>query len=201
MDKDLAWRHTVEQRRALAGILGSLSPEEWEHESLCAGWTVRDVAAHVITSPQLQQGRLIWETVKAGGNVSAVALRDAKRRAAAPTSEILADYERLAEGKKHFIGTGRADLLLDVIVHTQDIVRPLGRTHAVPPEAAALAADRARRLAFLLHSRSAIRQHRMVATDVDWDRGKGSVIEAPMLELLMMCAGRGVSVSPDIRGN
>jgi uncharacterized protein (TIGR03083 family) len=82
--------------------------------------------------------------------------------------------------------------LIDVLVHTQDVVRPLGRRHDVPPAAAAAAADRARSATAsrVLGSHHLVRSVRMVATDADWDRGRGPVVEGPMLELLMLCAGR-----------
>ena len=66
----------------------------------------------------------------------------------------------------------------------------------MPVEAAAVAADRARALSLLLGSRKTVRSVRMVATDLDWDRGKGPVVEGPMQELLMLCAGRQARVEP-----
>ncbi len=48
MDRDTLWGHTHHERIALAATLRTLTPEQWEHDSLCEGWTVKDVAAHVI---------------------------------------------------------------------------------------------------------------------------------------------------------
>ena len=39
-------------------------------------------------------------------------------------------------------------------------------------------------------TRRVVKSVRMVATDVDWARGQGPVVEGPMQELLMLCAGR-----------
>ncbi len=75
-------------------------------------------------------------------------------------------------------------------MHHQDIVRPLGLRHDMDPTAAAVAADRVRLLAPLMGTRRFIKSVRMVATDVDWARGQGPVVEGPMQELLMLCAGR-----------
>jgi uncharacterized protein (TIGR03083 family) len=47
MDRDDVWTAIDDQRRLLAGMLGDLSEQEWDHPSLCQGWTVRQVAAHV----------------------------------------------------------------------------------------------------------------------------------------------------------
>ncbi len=46
MNTDEIWRNIDEQRTSLAGLLETLSPEQWTAASLCEGWKVRDVAAH-----------------------------------------------------------------------------------------------------------------------------------------------------------
>ena len=48
MDRTAVWGTIHRERAALADLLGTLTPEEWEHPTLCPGWSVRDVAAHVI---------------------------------------------------------------------------------------------------------------------------------------------------------
>ena len=80
--------------------------------------------------------------------------------------------------------------LIDALVHHQDIVRPLGLRHDMDPVAAVVAADRLRKVALLFGTRRLVKGVRMVATDVDWERGQGPVIKGPMQELLMLCAGR-----------
>ena len=42
---DRLWEVVATQRRGLADLLDGLSDEQWQHPSLCRGWTVRDVAA------------------------------------------------------------------------------------------------------------------------------------------------------------
>src|SRR4028119_1253285 len=46
MDLDDVWRTIDSERTSLADVIDDLSPAEWETPSLCAGWRVRDVAAH-----------------------------------------------------------------------------------------------------------------------------------------------------------
>jgi uncharacterized protein (TIGR03083 family) len=47
MNPDDVWRGIDDQRRRLVDLLEGLSDQEWQHPSLCQGWTVRQVAAHV----------------------------------------------------------------------------------------------------------------------------------------------------------
>src|SRR5690606_32689775 len=90
-------RHVHAERRSLAATLATLTPEQWEHPSLCAGWTVRDVAAHVIATPQIggrEVARLFVTNL--GRSYDAMIFRDVKRRGQQPVERILADYERYA---------------------------------------------------------------------------------------------------------
>src|ERR1700685_823482 len=42
-----------EERRDLAAFLASLTPQEWQAQSLCEAWTVKDVVAHVVSYEEL----------------------------------------------------------------------------------------------------------------------------------------------------
>lgn len=194
MDTDTVWRHVRAEREALVGTLRELSPEEWEHPSLCAGWTVREVAAHITASPQVRFTDFPVMLARGGFSYNRMILRDGQRRGRAPIEQILADHERLAGVRRHPPMLTPLEPLTDILVHTQDILRPLGRDYTAPSEAILLAADRVRRMALFLGSRRIIRSVRMVATDAGWVRGDGPTIEAPMQELLMVCAGR----TPDL---
>lgn len=203
MDKDEVWRHIHEQRRALAAHLATLDADQWEQPSLCSGWTVRDVAAHVISTPQIGLGETLRLAPSLLRGYNQAIFRDVKRRGLATPDAILADYERF-DGSRHRVPlTTVVDPLIDVLVHTQDILRPLGVEHHMPPDAAAVAADRARLAAPLFGTARLVRTHRLVATDTDWARGRGKVVEAPMEELLMLVTGRaaeaGLATGPDRR--
>jgi uncharacterized protein (TIGR03083 family) len=192
MDRQTVWTHIHDERAALATTLASLSADQWERPSLCPGWTVRDVAAHVISNPQIRMrdlGGLFARNLGRGYNE--MIFREVRRLGAeqAP-DQILADFAAYADSRKHVPTTTVIEPLVDALVHHQDIVRPLGLSHDMRPEAAAVAADRCRLLSGLMGSRRIVRGVRMVATDVDWARGRGPTISGPMQELLMVCAGR-----------
>jgi uncharacterized protein (TIGR03083 family) len=190
MDRDTVWRHVHEQRRALAGLLAGLDAEEWEHESLCPGWTVRDVAAHVISTPQIGLADVLRMTPLMLRGYNRAIFAETKRWGRAPIERILADYERLDGSRRHVPTTTHVEPLLDALVHSQDVARPLGRRLDVHPEAAVVAADRARLLSPVFGTRRLLKGVRMVATDVDWSRGRGPTLEGPAQELLMVCTGR-----------
>ena len=61
MDDDELWQAIDAQRGRLVALLGELTEEQWRRPSLCDGWTVRDVAAHLTfaqsTLPEIPTGR------------------------------------------------------------------------------------------------------------------------------------------------
>ncbi|KQY55579.1 hypothetical protein ASD66_19910 [Nocardioides sp. Root151] len=192
MDLDTLWSHIHAERRSLAATLAGLSAAEWQTESLCPGWTVKDVAAHVISNPQIGWRAMPGMTLRnLGRGYNAMIFREVRRLSAARSpDEVLADFTTYADSRRHVPVTTTVEPLIDALVHHQDIVRPLGLSHTMDPEAASLAADRVRRLAFLMGTRKVVRSVRMEATDVDWVRGSGPTVRGPMQELLMVCAGR-----------
>lgn len=195
MDRAVLWQHIHAERRQLARTLAALPEADWATFSLCSGWTVKDVAAHVIATPQTG-----WREVAAmtgrnlGRGFNAMIDREVRRLGAATTpDEVLADFEAHAHSTRHVPITTTIEPLVDALVHHQDIVRPLGIEHHMDPEAAALAADRVRLLSPLMGSLRVVAGVRMVATDIDWARGSGPELTGPMEELLMACAGRGAA--------
>lgn len=192
MEKAEIWRHVHAERAALAELLDSLPDEDWSRDSLCVGWSVHDVAAHVISTPQIgwrEMGGLVARNLGRGYNT--MIFREVKRLGARETrASILADFEQYAASTHHVPTTTSVEPLIDALIHHQDIARPLGRSHAMPPEAAAVAADRVRRLAPLMGTGKLLRSVRLVATDVDWTRGSGPTISGPIQELLMLASGR-----------
>ncbi len=190
MDRTAIWDAVHRERSALADLLETLSPEEWEHPTLCPGWVVRDVAAHVISSPQFGVADLVRALWRGRGNYDRAVLLDARRRARRPVEQIVADYRRLDGSRHHPPGTGVRDPLLDVLVHTQDIALPLGRHHAMPPEAARTAADRVWSVSFPFRARRRLRGVTLTATDTDWRAGAGPEVRGPMEALLLLLTGR-----------
>lgn len=190
MDRDSVWEHIHEQRRILAELLADLDDSSWSAPSLCTGWSVKDVAAHVIASPQFGLASLPGVLARGRFSFNRAMDVETRRRGEQSIADILAQYAAWDGSRRHPPGTAALDPLVDVLVHIQDIARPLGLTIVAPPEAAAAAADRARFVSPLFGTFGTVRSTRLVASDTDWARGKGAVVEAPMLELLMLITGR-----------
>ncbi len=196
MDRDESWRVIARQRRELADLLDQLSEAEWETPSLCAGWRVRDVAAHVVLAPQAPS---IWaitaDAVRARGRFHRLNHDLAVRHAQRPVSDLVDELRRYADSRRLPIVTNYRNILFDTLVHAQDIAVPLGRRLPMPPEAAAVAATRVWTMGWPFWARRRLRAVRLVANDLNWSVGAGPDVTGPIDALLLLLTGRTVALS------
>ncbi|GAA2655932.1 maleylpyruvate isomerase family mycothiol-dependent enzyme [Paractinoplanes durhamensis] len=197
MNADRVWHAIDQQRLGLATLLDGLSDDEWRQPSLCAGWTVREVAAH-LTLQQLGPAAVAGMMLRWRGTLERT-IADAARRKAATrtTSELVAEIRDAAGDHRHTVGVTRLETLTDALVHGQDIAIPLGRELAMPPEVAAVAATRVLTMRFPppLPAARKVAGFRLAATDTDWSAGAGPPVRGPMAALLLACTGRPVALS------
>ncbi|TWD74888.1 uncharacterized protein (TIGR03083 family) [Kribbella amoyensis] len=200
MDTETIWHHIDAERASLADLLSGLTIEQWDTPSVCPGWRVRDVAAHVISSPQARVWPVVRGLARARGDFNRMVYEEARRAGSqyAP-AEIVAQYREYAGSRRHPPGTTTADPLLDVLIHTQDIARPLGIRRDVPVNAAMVAAERIWTKAFPFKARKRLAGVRLVATDCAWSVGEGAEVRGVMGDLLLVLSGRTVSV-PELTG-
>jgi uncharacterized protein (TIGR03083 family) len=200
MNRDEVWHTIHAERAALADLLETLSADEWAQPSLCAGWTVREVAAHVISSPQAGVRDVAVAMVRARGDFNRCIHDEGVRLGARPVERIVADYRRLAGSRRHPPGTTAIDPLLDVLVHTQDVAVPLGRAHPMPPAAARVAADHVWRRSFPFRARKRLAGFRLNASDVAWTVGEGEPVDGPIEAMLLLLTGRAAAGLPRLTG-
>ena len=201
MDRDQVWQVIDAQRMNLAALLEQLPAGDWRQPSLCAGWTVRDVAAH-LTLQQVGPGGAIAMMVRWRGSLERTIHDAACRRAAAlSTGQIIAEIRGMAGSRRHTIGVTYLETLTDILVHGQDIAIPLGRHHDVPPPAAATAASRVLSMRWPppLPSARKLAGFRLTATDTPWSARAGPEVHAPMSAILLICAGR-LAALPQLSG-
>jgi uncharacterized protein (TIGR03083 family) len=199
-DEDRAWQAIRAQRLAVADLLEALDDGEWRHPSLCEGWSVQDVAAH-LTLQQLGLLEGLAMFARTPGGMNRV-IREAARRQAARTSrsELVAKLRASADSRRHNVGVTYRETLIDALVHGQDIARPLARALPIPPDAAALAADRVWSRGWPFYPRRRLAGLRLVATDGGWAAGEGSEIRGTTCDLLLVLTGRGGAVLEDLDG-
>jgi uncharacterized protein (TIGR03083 family) len=188
MRDDEIWRHIDEQRADLADFLETLTADQWRHPSLCSGWEVRDVAAH-LTQSAAPWSRMAVMAVRSGFRFNDMMGRAAREDTSTP-DEIVATLRGMVGGRRRPPGTAVADPLMDTLVHGQDIAIPLGVNRRVPVEPAIIAAERLWAVGFPLHARKRFPGVQLVADDADFRIGSGDAVTGTMTDILLALAGR-----------
>jgi uncharacterized protein (TIGR03083 family) len=201
MDREHAWQIIADQRQALADLLAGLSADEWEHASLCDGWRVRDVAAHVALGakpPGL--GSIAVAAGRARGSFHRLNHDIAVRHAGRPTAELVAELRRDAGARKVPIVSNYRNIFFDVLVHAQDIAIQLGRSLPMPDDAARDAASIVWALGWPFNARRRLGALRLTASNVDWTVGEGAEVQGPIDALLLLLTGRDQAALPRLTG-
>jgi len=202
-EADELWSAVDDQRTRTADLLERLTPEQLEHPSLCEGWTVRHVAAHLTLQQEgfrdvaaflVHNPRMLRHPgLNAGIHHSALIQAEQLT-----VEEIVARIRAMVGSRRHNAFVTPYDALSDTLVHSQDIAVPLGAEMPMRPEAAALAARRlwAVRQSWIsaVYRRLPLDGYRLTATDVDWTRGQGPEVRGPISALVLLLAGRRVAL-------
>ncbi len=198
MDRDEVWRTIDQQRSELADLMETFTEAEWETPSLCEGWRVREVAAHLtLAHTTLRQG--LGPAIRARGGFNRMIHQTAMRQAELPVEDYPVLLRAMVGSRRKAPFISDLEPMLDQLVHGQDMVVPLGRTREMPPEAAATAAQRAWSMGFPFGAKKRLRGFTLAATDHPWTVGDGPLVEGPIRALLMLVTGRDV-VLPELSG-
>lgn len=182
------------ERRRVADLLDGLDDAQWATPSLCDGWTVRDVAAHLTAGwsyPKLGFGRLMLRHRGFDG-ANAVAARELATRS---TAEIVTDLRDNADNPFSPPIVGLVAQLADVITHGQDIARPLGLDHDVDPSVVRPALDLSvSRKAGLVSPTKHRDGVRFMTDDQAWSWGSGADVTGSSTTILLALLGRSAAV-------
>ncbi|SCL38257.1 TIGR03083 family protein [Micromonospora rhizosphaerae] len=189
MDRDDVWRTVDDERSSLADLLDDLSPEEWETPSLCAGWRVREVAAH-LTLAHMGALPATLAMLRARGSFHRMVHDTAVRQARLPVEQYAVQLRGMVGSRRKAPGVTHLEPLLDILVHGQDIAVPLHRSRPLPLAAAATAATRAWTMGWPFHARRRLGGFELAAVDHAWSIGRGPRVQGPIAALLLLLTGR-----------
>lgn len=183
------WRLIHAERARVADLVDGLTDQQWRSTSLCSQWTTEQVVAHLTAAastgtaawlrsitlagfnPDRHNARRLAEHLGGTPRETGQKFRDAIALTVAPTK----DY---------------AAWLGEVVVHGQDIARPLGIALTPDPAAVREAAAFFAAKDFAVKSNKAVRGLRLEADDADFAVGSGPLVRGPLLSLVMAMAGR-----------
>jgi len=191
----------ADERRGLADLLLTLTPEQLATPSLCGAWTVHDVAAHLLMPLVTGLPTAVLAMVTSAGNFDKANRALTAKVSGRPIGDIAQGLREQAENPFSPPGMELEASLTDLLVHGQDIRRPLGVSRDIPADRATLS------LTFLTGStpRGFVTKARLAglalsATDLSFSVGTGAQVSGPAEALLLALTGRPVALD-DLSGD
>lgn len=177
------------ERAALALDLAGLDDERWATPSLCLGFTVREVLAHMTAAASLNAVRWMAGVFRCRFDFDKqVAMRLAEHLGSSP-AETLERFERVITSTTA-PPLPKVALLGEVVVHSEDIRRPLGVSRDHPIEVVTPVAEYYQASDQVVLAKTRVGGLRLAATDGPFATGSGPVVSGPTAALIMAMTGR-----------
>jgi uncharacterized protein (TIGR03083 family) len=178
------------ERRDLAEVLTGLSARSWDTQSLCAGWRVREVVAHVTMPFRYSTPRFVAELVKSGGKFSRMTDRCARRDAQAHSGGLVSALKDNATHPWKPPGGGFEGALTHDVIHGLDVTVPLGIGRHVPEERLRIALRGITKPKPLKYFGVDLTGIELCADDIDWAFGSGTLVTGAAQDLALLLCGR-----------
>ena len=186
---DQLWALAHAERAALAEDLEGLGAEQWRHDTLCPDWGVEHVVAHLTAAASLNRWQ--WLRSMAGARFRPDVhnqRRLLEHRGRSP-ADTLDRFRAVITSTTAPSGHTPA-YLGEVVVHAQDIRKPLGIMRAPSVDSLTPVAEFFAAHDFAVASRSRVADLRLRADDGPFAAGAGPLITGSTLALVMSMAGR-----------
>lgn len=175
---------------ALADLLDSLPAARWDTPSLCEGWRVREVVAHLTMAARYDQEAFMAELRDCQFDFTQLSNRIASRDADLSPHELVGDLRD--EVMHHWTppGGGYRGALNHVVIHGLDVTVPLGAPRSSPDTTIQTVLEDLTQGGVHTHFGTDISGRTLVATDIDWSYGSGPALSGPAADLALHLCGR-----------
>ena len=190
---DDMWHVIHLERGALADDLAGMTAEQWATPSLCGGWSVHDVLAHMVATAKMTPPKSLVKMLAAGFSFPRFADKEIAAEGAGGPEATLASFRAVRTSTSSPPGP-KLSWLGETIVHAEDIRRPLGIAHSYPLSSVTQVMDFYAGSNVLIGGKRRIEGLTLTATDTGWSRGSGPAVEGPALALLLAMTGRKVAL-------
>lgn len=178
------------ERQAFGDVLTDLPDAAWDSRSLCEGWRVREVVAHMTMPFRYRAPAFLAEMVRSRGNFARMADHVARRDAQAPIGRLLDGWRTNENHPWKPPGGGLKGALTHDVVHGLDITIPLGIQHPVSEPTLRVVLEQATSPLSLKHFGLDLTGIRLEADNLDWAFGDGEPLCGAAHHLLMVLMDR-----------
>ncbi len=195
------WEAARDESLELTERLSGLHEKQWNMGSLCDEWRIRDVLAHLTAGAEgaFGVGAIARGMLRYGFNYHRWVAADGRTRGQRDPELILKAFREAATDRTAAPRGRPVTGLMHVLIHGQDICRPLGIRRDLPEAHLVPVADFVKNDVHIFGARKRIAGLQLTATDMDWSHGHGPEVMGPAEALVMMMAGRGVALA-DLSG-
>lgn len=174
--------------------LAVLEADEWRTPSLCPGWDVHDVLAHLVDSAKTTRLGFVRRMVAAGFDFDRDNAVGITREKAAVPEGTLSTF-RAVHAQTTTPPAALATRLVEAFVHGEDIRRPLRTGRNYPPlHVAEALAYQVKTSVKIGGGKEAAQGWRLITTDAPFEHGDGPEVHGPAIALLLAVSGRPVGV-------
>jgi len=193
------WEMIRTERAGLADAFAGLAPSDWDKPSLCTGWTVRQMVAHMIATARLTPPAFFGAMLLSGFNFTTMANRKIGQVIDGRTdADLVADFRSCVDKRTAPPGPALS-WLGETIVHGEDVFRALDGYREHPVAHVLAVADFYKDSNLIIGAKRRIEGLTLRATDADWSHGTGPEVTGPAIALVMAMTGRKVALD-DLSG-
>lgn len=178
------------ERRKMAAVLGDLPEQSWNAPTLCAGWRVREVVAHMTMLYRYSTARFLTELARSGGRFHRMADRRARQDGAGPASGLVSAMAEGAVSARTPPGVGYEGALIHDVIHGLDVTVPLGLDRRVPEDTLRIVLAGVTKPKSLKHFGAELGGVELRADDLDWSFGSGTPVSGAAQDLALVICGR-----------
>jgi len=177
---------------ALADVLDALPAARWDAPSLCDGWRVREVVAHLTMPARYSEDAFMAELREDEFDFTRLSNRIASRDAELPTGELVANLRDEALHRWTPPGGGDRGALNHVVIHALDVTVPLGEPRQASDTAIRTILDDLTEGGGHAHFGTDLQGRTLHATDIDWTYGSGPQLSGTAADLALHLCGRTI---------
>ena len=177
---------------ALAGLLAAATGAQWDTPSLCAGWRVREVVAHMTMAARYAEDQFMAELRRYDFDFGRLSNEIADRDATLPADELVANLRSDVMAQWTPPGGGYHGALNHVVIHGLDITVPLGVPRRSPDDTIRIILDDLTRGDVHERFGTSIAGRSLQATDIDWAYGSGAPLRGKAGDLAVTVCGRAL---------
>src|SRR4051794_19371718 len=177
------------ERASLSEFLDTLTPEQWSAPTWCDKWNVQELVAHLTAAGNITAPHFLAGFVKAGFSFDKTVDTDLRNYSKGTPSDVKARYDAIITSNRKPPGPAYV-ALGEVMVHSEDIRRPLGARGDHPAEHLTTLAELYKKTGAPLRAKQRLEGLQLEATDVDWSAGAGPEVRGPCMSLILAMVGR-----------